>query len=376
MIYLDNAATTRPCAEAVEAMQHALTQCWGNPSAGYGAGRAAKALLEESRSRILQALGPGGSSGTLLFTSGGTEADNQALKSGAHLARHRGKHIISSQTEHDAVLQSLAQLKNQGWEVTLLAPEPDGSIPTEKVQAALREDTALISLMLVNNETGAVTDIAGVRRILKAAGSKALLHTDAVQAFLKLPFSPRSLGADMISLSSHKIGGPKGAGALWFSKELRLPAFLHGGGQESGLRSGTEAIPAIAGFGAAAAAGLARWKASDMPGHYRKLKALLPELLPEAAILSGDNCADHIVSLSFPGARAEVLSNHLDSVGVCVSRGSACAKGRRSHVLEAMALPANVIDGALRISFSPDTTEEEIRSFCSLVREGKQRYFP
>ena len=376
MIYLDNAATTRPCAEAVEAIQQALTGCWGNPSAGYGPGRAAKALLEESRSRILQALGPGSTGGTLLFTSGGTEADNQALKCGAYLARHRGKHIISSQAEHDAVLRSLSQLGSQGWEVTLLSPDASGAIPPERVQAALREDTALVSLMLVNNETGAVTDIPGVRRLLRAAGSKALLHTDAVQAFLKLPFSPRSLGADMISLSSHKIGGPKGAGALWFSKELRLPAFLHGGGQEGGLRSGTEAIPAIAGFGAAAAAGLARWKASDVPGHYRQLKSLLRELLPEARILSDDSCADHIVSLSFPGARAEVLSNHLDSQGICVSRGSACAKGRRSHVLEAMGLPAAVIDGALRVSFSPETTEEEIREFCRLAREGKQRYFP
>lgn len=375
MIYLDNAATTKPCPEAVAAMTRALTEDWGNPSAGHGPGRTARALLEESRRLVCSALGPGAERGRVLFTSGGTEADNQALKCGAYLRRHTGRHIISSRVEHEAVLKSLDWLKSQGWEVTLLDPDGSGRIPLSAVEAALRPDTALVSLMLVNNETGGVNDLPGLRRLLKERQSAALLHTDAVQAFLKLPFSPKTLGADLISLSSHKIHGPKGAGALWVAEGVRLPAFIHGGGQEQDQRSGTEAMPALAGFGAAAAATAARMRESG-PDHYAALRALLQENLPGARLV-GDPaaCAAHICCVSLPGCRAEVLQNWLDSQGVCVSRGSACAKGRRSHVLEAIGLPPAEIDGALRVSFCPETTAEEVLTFCRLAAEAKARFF-
>ncbi len=374
MIYLDNAATTRPCAEAVEAMRLALTETWGNPSATHGPGRAARQLLEESRRSVLRALKAKG--GTLVFTSGGTEADNQALKCAARQARHRGKHIVSSEAEHEAVLNSLRDLAAEGWEVTLLKPDETGRIPLEAVANALREDTVLVSLMLVNNETGAVNDLAGVRELMRQRGSGALLHTDAVQAFTKLPFSPDRLGVDLISLSGHKIGGPKGIGALWLRQGLQLPPLLHGGGQEGNLRSGTEAMPAIAGFGAAAAA--AKADTAALAAKYGELRRLLAEGLPEAKLIGGegtDTCAGHICCVSFPGCRAEVLQNWLDSRGVCVSRGSACAKGRRSHVLEAMGLPPAMIDGALRVSFSPETTAEEVAEFCRLASEAKARFF-
>ncbi len=374
MIYLDNAATTRPCPEAVEAMTRALTENWGNPSATHGPGRAARQLLEESRKAVLSALKA--KSGTLIFTSGGTEADNQALKCAARQARHRGKHILSSAVEHEAVLNSLKDLAAEGWEVTLLKPDETGRIPLSAVAEALREDTVLVSLMLVNNETGAVNDISGVRELLRQRGSAALLHTDAVQAFTKLPFSPAELGADMISLSGHKIGGPKGIGALWLRQGLKLPPLIHGGGQEGNLRSGTEAMPAIAGFGAAAAAasGTGSEKAQE---HYLRLRKVLAQALPEALLLGKDtgDCAGHICSLSFPGARAEVLQNWLDREGVCVSRGSACAKGRRSHVLTAIGLPPAVIDGSLRISFSNETSEEEVLELARLLREALGRFF-
>ncbi len=374
MIYLDNAATTRPCAEAVDAMTRALTENWGNPSATHGPGRNARQLLEESRRAILTALRA--KNGTLVFTSGGTEADNQALKCAARQARHRGRHILSSAVEHEAVLNSLKDLTAEGWEVTLLHPDETGRIPTSSVAEALREDTVLVSLMLVNNETGAVNDISGVRELLRQRGSAALLHTDAVQAFTKLPFSPAELGADMISLSGHKIGGPKGIGALWLRQGLKLPPLIHGGGQEGNLRSGTEAMPAIAGFGAAAKAAGER-DIRALAEKYAALRGLLAERLPEAVLIGGisDGCVGHICCVSFPGCRAEVLQNWLDSQGVCVSRGSACAKGRRSHVLEAMGLSSAVIDGALRVSFSPDTTEADIEGFCSLVKEAKERFF-
>ena len=375
MIYLDNAATTKPCSEAVEAMTRALTVSWGNPSATHGPGRAAKQLLDESRRAVMDALGA--KNGTLLFTSGGTEADNQAVKCAAGLMKHKGKHIISSMAEHEAILNSLNALKAQGWEITLLRPDEFGRIPVAAVAEALREDTVLVSLMLVNNETGGVTDIPGVRKLLTERGSAALLHTDAVQAFQKLDLTPKTLGADLISLSSHKINGPKGAGALWMREGLRLPALLHGGGQEQNYRSGTEAMPAIAGFGAAAKAARLWAAANDREAHYAALRSLVSELLPDGVLIGRDTdaCAGHICCVSFPGCRAEVLQNALDAEGICVSRGSACAKGRRSHVLEAMGLPAEVIDGALRVSFGRDTTEDEVRQFCASLLAVRQRFF-
>ena len=375
MIYLDNAATTRPCPEAAAAMELALRETWGNPSASHGPGRAARKLLEESRAAVMKALNTAG--GTLVFTSGGTEADNQALRGAALHGRGRGRHIISSQAEHEAVLNTLRALGSQGWEVTLLKPDEFGRITPEAVGAALREDTVLVSLMLVNNETGAVTDIPAVRELLRQRGSAALLHTDAVQAFCKLPFSPARLGADLISLSGHKIGGPKGVGALWMREGLKLSPLLEGGGQEGGLRSGTEPMPAIAGFGAAAKAAAERGF-DAAAAHCAHLRKTLAAALPRVLLIGRDTdvCAGHICCLSFPGARAEVLQNWLDSQGVCVSRGSACARGRRSHVLTAMGLPGTVIDGALRVSFCPDTTEEEVLRFCALVTEAADRYFP
>ena len=375
MIYLDNAATTRPCPEAVSAMEKALRETWGNPSASHGPGRMARALLEESRDAVKKALNA--ANGTLVFTSGGTEADNQALRGGALHGRGRGKHIISSQAEHEAVLNTLRALGGRGWEVTLLPPDAYGRISPEAVEDALREDTVLVSLMLVNNETGAVNDIPAVKELLRRRGSAALLHTDAVQAFCKLPMSPARLGADLISLSGHKIGGPKGVGALWMREGLKLSPLLEGGGQEGGLRSGTEPMPAIAGFGAAAKAAAVRG-AEAAEAHYARLRQVLEEALPRALLVGRDTafCAGHICCLSFPGARAEVLQNWLDGQGICVSRGSACAKGRRSHVLTAMGLSSAVIDGALRVSFSPETTEEEVLRFCSLAAEAADRFFP
>ncbi len=374
MIYLDNAATTRPCAAAAQAVCGAMEQIWGNPSAGHAPGREARDALDKAREQVLRALGPGGSAGTLVFTSGGTEADNLAILGAARKQRHKGKHIISSGAEHDAVRKTLEDLKGQGWEVTLLEPDASGRVSPEAVGEALRPDTVLVSLMLANNETGGRTDVPGVRAVLRERGSIALLHTDAVQAFLKFPWSPGALGADLITLSSHKICGPKGAGALWLRPGLQLPPLLHGGGQEGGLRSGTEPMPAILGFGAAAEAMSAR---GDSEAHYRALRDILYAGLPEAVFIGEKAaCAPHICCLSFPGARAEVLANFLDSQGVCVSRGSACARGRRSHVLEAMKLPGPVIDGALRVSFGPENTAEEVGTFCALLREGVRRYFP
>ena len=256
MVYLDNAATTRVCPEAAEAAVHMMTECFGNPSTTYKLGREAKAAVDKARGQIAKALGC--QPDEVYFTSCGSEGDNWALISGARYMRRRGKHIISSAVEHDAVRKSLDFLEKEGYEITRLQPDGTGAIPLEAVRAALRPDTILVSLMMVNNETGAVNDIAAVARMLKAENSIALLHTDAVQGFLKVPFSAKTLGADMITISGHKIHAPKGIGALYIRSGLKLPPYILGGGQERGMRAGTEATPQIAAFGTAAEIGSAK----------------------------------------------------------------------------------------------------------------------
>ncbi len=366
--YLDNAATTAVCPEAAEAALRAMTICYGNPSSTHAKGREAAKLLAASRGELADALGCAAEE--LVFTSCGSESDNWALLGGAEAARRTGRHVISSLVEHDAVRKSLDLLEERGWEVTRLKPDPSGAIRVEDVKAALREDTALVSLMMVNNETGGVTDIAGVARMLKDCSSRALLHTDAVQAFLKVPFSAKTLGADMISVSGHKIHAPKGVGALYIRSGLRLRPFVVGGSQESGRRAGTEAMPQIAAFGAAAL--LAKAGLAENGAHMAALKAQTIERLradiPELRWV--DAAAPHILNISLPGWRSEVLMNFLEAREIYVSKSSACKKGGRSHVLEAMGLPPRVIDGALRVSLSRFTTQEDIDALCRALKEA------
>ncbi|MBQ6465533.1 MAG: cysteine desulfurase [Oscillospiraceae bacterium] len=360
--YLDNAATTQVCPEAAQAALAAMTEVYGNPSSTHTKGREAKKLLEGSRAQVAAALGCAPEE--LVFTSCGSESDNWALLGGAEAMKRRGRHVLSSAVEHDAVRKSLDELEARGFEVTRLRPEKDGSVSAEAVAAALREDTILVSLMLVNNETSAVTDISAVSRALKAAGSAALLHTDAVQGFGKLAFTPKTLGADLVSISGHTIHAPKGIGALYIRGGLRLKPFILGGGQENGRRAGTEALPQIAAFGAAAE--LAKRGLAENAARMEALRAEAVERLrpavPELVLIGGG--APHILSLSLPGWRSEVLMNFLEARGVYVSRSSACKKGARSHVLEAMGLPAAVIDGALRVGLSRYTTREDIAALC------------
>ena len=373
-LYFDNAATTRVCPEAAEAALKMMTEEYGNPSATYALGRSAKACIDKARAQIASALGC--KPDTIYFTSCGSEGDNWAILSGARMMRRKGKHIISSQVEHDAVRRSLDALEKEGFEVTRLAPNANGGIDAEAVEAALRPDTILVSLMMVNNETGAVTDIAAVARMLKRSGSAALLHTDAVQAFLKVPFRADKLGADLITISGHKIHAPKGVGALYVRSGLKLPPYILGGGQERGMRAGTEAAPQIAAFGAAAEIGAAR-----MQDSLRKMQEIrdfitktLGDALEDVQFIGGG--APHILSLSLPGYRSEVLMNFLEARNIYTSKSSACKKGGRSHVLEAMGLPSRVIDGALRISFSRFTTLEEAEALCRALTEAHASLFP
>lgn len=370
MVYLDNAATTRVCPEAAEAAVHMMTECFGNPSTTYKLGREAKAAVDKARGQIAGALGC--RPDEVYFTSCGSEGDNWALISGARSMRRRGKHIISSAVEHDAVRKSLDFLEKEGYEITRLKPDDTGAIPLERVRAALRPDTILVSLMMVNNETGAVNDIAAVARMLKAENSIALLHTDAVQGFLKVPFSAKTLGADLITISGHKIHAPKGIGALYIRSGLHLRPLIVGGSQEDGRRAGTEAMPNICAFGEAARIG--RELMAESTERMAALRGRTVERLraenPGLLVIGGG--APHILCISLPGYSSEVLMNYLEARGISVSKSSACKKGGRSHVLEAMGLPAPVIDGALRLGLSRFNTAEELDEFCRCLREARE----
>lgn len=366
--YLDNAATTMVCDEAAQAALAAMTENYGNPSSTHTKGREANRLLESARKQVSAALGC--TPGELIFTSCGSESDNWAIINGAEAMKRKGKHIISSAVEHDAVRRSLDELESRGFEVTRLAPDEKGGISLDSVVSALRDDTILVSLMLVNNETGAVTDISSIARAVKKACPAALVHTDAVQGFMKVPFSAKSLGADMISISGHKIHAPKGVGALYVKNGLKLKPFIVGGSQENGRRAGTEAMPQIAAFGAAcevARAGMAENIARMEALRARAVERLSREI-PELVLIGGGS--PHILSISLPGWRSEVLMNYLEAKEVYVSRSSACKKGGRSHVLEAMGLSSRVIDGAIRVGLSRFTTEEDIDALCSALKEA------
>lgn len=368
MHYLDNSATTQVCPEAAQAALFAMTETFGNPSSTHTVGREAKRRLDRDRASVAAALCCAPEE--LTFTSCGSESDNWALLSGSESMRRKGTHIISSVAEHDAIRRSLDLLEERGFEVTRLKPERSGAVSVEAVRAALREDTILVSLMLVNNETGAVTDIAGVSALLKTVHSAALLHTDAVQAFMKIPFSPKALGADLISVSGHKIHAPKGIGALYVRKGLRLKPMIVGGSQEEGRRAGTEATAQIAAFAAACNAAAPRLleNAEKMRSQREEIICRLQADIPELRVLGGG--APHILSISLPGWRSEVLMNFLEAREVYVSKSSACKKGGRSHVLEAMGLDTRTIDGALRIGLSRFTTQEDIDALCIGLRDA------
>lgn len=369
--YFDNSATTKPCEEAVAAINALLTECWGNPSSVHNLGIQAQRRLHQARLEVAEALGA--EADRVFFTSGGTEADNWALFSSTKRLGKRGRHIITTAVEHHAILHPMAELSQQGFEVTYLQPDPDGRVTFEALQAALRPDTVLVSIMMVNNETGAVMPIERMAKLTHRLAPNALFHTDAVQGFFKVPFRATTLGADLISVSGHKIHGPKGVGALYIRKGLSLPPYLHGGGQELGYRSGTEGLPLIAGFGAACKAALPSLR-KDIAEENR-LKELCRQLLSQidGVTLLGAADAPHIVNLSVPGVRSQGLINCLQDMDVYVSAGSACSKGHRSHVLEAMKVAPELIDGSVRVSLSRFTTEEEVRQLADAVRAAIEK---
>ena len=366
MIYLDNSATTKPCQEAVEAVTDALTQHWGNPSALYDFGIDTARRVRTARQQVASAMGA--EPDRVFFTSGGTEADNWAILGSIRRMGKRGKHIITTAIEHSAILNCLKD--QEGFEVTYLSPDEQGRITLEALKAALRPDTILVSVMMVNNVVGSVMPIAQMAKLTHRVCPNAIFHTDAVQGFLKVPFSAKTLGADLISVSSHKVHGPKGCGALYVSPRLKtFPALLVGGGQESGMRSGTEGTPGIFGFAAACAAGKETFQAD-----FQKETALLSDLVQklsalEGVVLNGAHEAPHILSIGIPGVPTQNSINILQDAGICVSAGSACAKGHRSYVLAEMKVAPETIDSSFRISLCRDSTQAEIDALVRCISE-------
>ena len=367
MIYLDNSATTKPCEAAVAAMTKALTQSWANPSALYQFGIDAAKALRAARGQVAAAMGA--EVDRVFFTSGGTEADNWAILGTVKRLGKRGKHIVTTAIEHHAVLNTMKELEAQGFEVTYLQPDSLGRIGADQLKTALRPDTILVSIMMVNNEVGSVMPIGQMAKLTHKLCPNALFHTDAVQGFLKIPFDAKSLGADLISVSAHKVHGPKGCGALYISPRLKsFPPLLYGGGQENGLRSGTEATPAIFGFAAACE----DVRAAFVPDTAKE-QAFLAQIVDrlsnmDGVVINGCHEAPHILSVSIPGVPTQNSINILQDAGICVSAGSACAKGHRSHTLTAMGLTPQIMDSSFRISLSRETTQEDVNALIAGIQ--------
>ena len=364
--YLDHAATTAVCPEAAQAALEEMTAGFGNPSARCAFGQEAAKRLEARRAVLAQALGCLPEEVT--FLSCGTEGDNWAIQAAVELGRRRGKHIITTAIEHSAVLEPLKALEGKGYSITRLKPDKSGHVSPDDLRAALRDDTVLVSMMLVNNELGTIQPVAECARIVKAFSPEILFHTDAVQGFLKVPFTVDELGVDLLTISGHKIRAPKGIGVQYIRKGLKLPPLIRGGGQEKGLRSGTEATHQIAALAAACQLWLDH--GDEYRAHMAELKAYALDQLRSKVdglevVSAGD--APHICAVSLPGYPSEMLVRALSDQGICVSSGSACHKGKPSHVFAALGLPKRTLMGVLRVSFGPGSTKEEVDALADAL---------
>lgn len=369
--YLDYAATAPVLPQVAQAVSTAVERFY-NPSSQYAPGLEAARALEDCRRTLAAVLGC--QMEEVVFTSGGTEGDNWAV----HWAeQRRGGHIITTAIEHPAVLEPIKALAQKGFEVTYLPVDRGGRISVDDFRAALREDTVLCSVMLVNNELGSIQNVAECCRAAKEYHRDIFFHTDAVQAFLKLPFSCRELGVDALTVSGHKIGAPKGVGCMYLKKGSRLRPMLLGGGQERGLRSGTESTVLIAALAAAVAAGV-----KDMDRENETVAQLhayaaqrLKDALPQLEFISQPGGAPHILAVTLPGYKSEVVVRYLGDRGVYISSGSACHKGKLSHVYSALGLPKPWLTGALRISFGPGNTREDVDALVDGLLEAKTVLF-
>lgn len=369
MIYLDNAATTKPCEEAVKAAVEAMTVNFGNPSSLHRAGLDAQLAMDKARKVIADSLGVPPEN--ILFTSGATESNNLALRGASAAYGKKRRKIVASAVEHASVDETLSDLESKGFEVVRISPRGDGRFYPEDFLSACDEDTVLLTMMYVNNETGYILPVKEVFTAVKRRFKDIITHTDCVQAYMKLPIKASSLGADLISLSGHKIHGVKGAGALYIKKGVRLIPVVTGGKQEKGIRSGTESVPLICAFGAAVEklSPTIKQRYETVSG----LKSRLSELLSTiegVSLNSPEDGSPYVVNISAAGKRSEIMLHYLESREIYVSSGSACSKGQQSGVPAQFGITGKRADSALRISMTAETTEAEIEQFADALREG------
>ena len=371
-IYLDNSATTRCFPEVAALMSEIYLEDYGNPSSMHHRGVTAERRVSQARQTLASILKV--KDKNLYFTSCGTESDNLAIIGGALAAQRRGKHLITTQIEHPAVLEAMKYLESRGFEITRLGVDRDGLVSPDQVAAAVRPDTILVSVMHTNNEIGAVEPVAEIGRAVKAANPQTLFHVDAVQGFGKAQILPKRMQIDLLAASGHKIHGPKGTGLLYVADGVRLEPLLHGGGQQGGMRSGTENVPGIAGMALAA-----QMLCRDLDGDREKLFAMKERLMEGLSqipdlVFNGRTdrtAAPHILSVRVRGVRAEVLLHALEDKGIYVSSGSACASNhpRPSETLAAIGTPAAEMDNSIRMSLSVMNTMEEMDEAARAVAE-------
>lgn len=365
--YLDNSATTFMCEKAKEQMRYAIENCWGNPSSLHRMGIDADMLLEESRRTVAKVLKC--DSKEIVFTSGGTESNNLAIFGAVYANRRKGNRVITTKIEHPSVLNCFRRLEQEGFEVIYIGTDKAGHVDMEALENAVDEKTILISVMAVNNEVGTIQPIKELPFLVNRKKSPALIHVDAVQAFGKIPLSPSRMGIDLMTVSSHKIHGPKGAGALFIRKGTRINPVTVGGGQEKDYRPGTEPMPAIAGFMGAVSE-------LDVEQSFLKVSMLRKRFvaklrqIEDVTVNSPDDALPYIINFSLKGLRSETVLNLFSVREIYVSSGSACAKGHKSHVLTAMGLDDKIIDSSLRVSLSRFTTEQELDRLLEAINEA------
>ena len=374
MAYLDNSATTKPDKAVADKIYEMLSVKFGNPSSFHREGLEANDEITKAREIIAKTLSC--ESEEIYFTSGGTEANNLAIFGAAEAGKRRGNRIVTTAIEHESVLQSASELEKRGFEVIRLMPDSKGNISEEQIFEAVNDKTILVSMMYINNEVGSVLPVSSIKKAVKRANAPALIHIDCVQAYSKIPIKPEKLGADLISISAHKIHGAKGVGALYVRKGARILPLMFGGEQEKRLRPGTQAAPLIAGFG----------KAAELIPDYDEQKERITALnayakeellkIDGVKINSGEDASPYIINFYVPSfMTSQTVVQHLSSkYGVYVSNGSACAKGKKSHVLSAMKLGDKVIDKSIRVSFSRNTTKEDIDSLINALSETVRDY--
>ena len=370
-IYLDNSATTKVCPEAVNEMVETLTHSWGNPSSLHKKGVEASRVLENARARIARVFSC--SPDEVYFTSSGTTANNTAIFGAVYANRRRGNRIVTTSLEHPSVNEAMKRLEEQGFEVIRLRPDKFGRFSLNDLYSVINKNTILVSIMMVNNELGTINPVHNIKTAVMRAGAPALIHVDAVQAFGKIHVKPSKIGADLISVSSHKIHGPKGAGALYIKKGVRIKPYVVGGGQENGVFSGTEAMPNIAGFGAAAA------ELGDIDASFEKVRGVRDRFIekvtriPGVYINSPSDSLPYIINMSVTGLPSQTVVNSLSERGIYISAGSACKRGHDSEVLKAIGLPSDRTHSAIRISMSRFTTDEEMNETVDAIAAAVSR---